>query len=120
MTMNLKYHVIYSVTNIFPLYGGKHSRIGKKNPAKDKWEVPTVIPLIPIVGVYHRLPKLHMSKRMVHIYTTDKTVHQFDIGYMINPSIFINTKRRFDHVTNSKLMKSLVCSINMYHSCGNM
>ena len=34
MTMNLKYHVIYSVTNIFPLYGGKNSRIGKNKSSK--------------------------------------------------------------------------------------
>ena len=31
-----------------------------------------------------------MSKIMVHIYVTDKTVHQFAIGYMINPSLNIN------------------------------
>ena len=70
--------------------GVKIVELEKKNPAKDKWEVPTVIPLIPIVGVYHRLPKLHMSKIMVHIYTTEKTVHQFAIGYIINPSLHIN------------------------------
>ena len=43
-----------------------------------------------IVGVNHRLPILHMFKRMVHIYTTDKTINQFANGYMINPSIKFN------------------------------
>ena len=43
-----------------------------------------------IVGVNHSLPILHMSKRMVHIYITEKTIHQFGIGYIINPSLHIN------------------------------
>ena len=71
----------------------KNDRIGKikeKNPAKDKWELSAVIPLMQIVGVNHRLPILHMSKKMVHIYTTDKTVRQIDIGYMVNLSLHIN------------------------------
>ena len=62
----------------------------KKNPARDEWEISAVIPLMPIVGVNHRLPILHMSKIMVHIYTKEKTIHQFAIGYMINPSLHIN------------------------------
>ena len=67
---------------------GKNDRIGKRKEnilAKDKWEIPAVIPLMPIVGVNHHLPILRMSKIMVHIYTTGKTINQFSIGYMINP-----------------------------------
>ena len=60
------------------------------NPSKDKWELPAAIPLMPIVGANYRLPILHMSKRMVCLYRIEKTVHQFAIGYMINPSIHIN------------------------------
>ena len=45
---------------------------------------------MPILGVNNSLPILHMYKIMVHIYTTDKTVHQFAIGYMMNPSLHIN------------------------------
>ena len=44
---------------------------------------------MPVVGVNHSLPIWHMSKIMVHIYT-DKTVYQFFIGYIINPSLHIN------------------------------
>ena len=62
----------------------------KTNPAKDKWELPAVTTLMEIVGVNHSLPILHMSKIMVHIYSTEKTIHQFAIGYMINPSLRIN------------------------------
>ena len=45
---------------------------------------------MPIVGVNHHLPILHLSKIMVHMYSTDKTIHQISIGYMINPSLRIN------------------------------
>ena len=31
-----------------------------------------------------------MSKIMVYCYTTDKTINQFEIGYMINPSLNCN------------------------------
>ena len=57
----------------------------EKNPAKDKWEIPAIISLILIVGVNYCLPILNLSKIMVHIYTTGKTINQFSIGYMINP-----------------------------------
>ena len=91
--MNFQYHIIHYVINIVPLCGEKMIELAKekkKNLAKDKWELPSVIPLIPIVGFNHRLPTLHMSKMTVHVYTTDKTVHQFSIGYMINPSLHIS------------------------------
>ena len=45
---------------------------------------------MPIVEVNHCLPILHLSKIMVHIYTTGKTIHHFAICYMINPSIKLN------------------------------
>ena len=59
----------------------------KKNPGKDNWETLNVITLIPLVGVNHRLPILHISKIMVHCYSTDEIINQFAIGYMINPSL---------------------------------
>ena len=55
----------------------------KKIPAKDKWELPDVIQIISIVV-------LHMSKIMLHIYTTKMTIYQFAIGYMINNFLYIN------------------------------
>ena len=42
---------------------------------------------MPLVGVIHRQPILHMNKRMVNFYSTDESINQFVIGYMINPSI---------------------------------
>ena len=43
-----------------------------------------------IVGVNQRLPILHLSKRMVHIYILENTTHKFLIGYINNPSLRIN------------------------------
>ena len=42
------------------------------------------------VGVNHRLPILHIPKRMFYFYTTDETMNQFEIGYRINPSLKFN------------------------------
>ena len=93
MTMNFKYHVIQSVIDIFSLCGKKMIELAKENeriPAKDKWGLPAFIPLMPIVGVNNCLTILDLSKIMVHIYSIEKTIHKFAIGYMINP-IFILT-----------------------------
>ena len=51
----------------------KNDIIGKrkgKNPEKDEWGLTDVIPLMAIAGVNHRLYILHLSKIMVHIYST--------------------------------------------------
>ena len=41
---------------------------------------------------------------MVHIYSTEKKIHQFAIGYMINPSLHIN------NVFITQVQKCLGCS----------
>ena len=87
MTMNIKHHVIQYVINIVTFCGEKMTELEKVNtkiPAKDKWYITAVIPIMPILVFNHRLPILHLSKRMVHIYTTGKNINQFSIGYMIN------------------------------------
>ena len=97
MTMNFKHHVIKYVIYIVTLCGKKMIELEKYNnnvPGNDKWEIPTCIPLMPIVGVNYRLPILHMSKIMVYCYTTGKTINQFAIGYIISPSLnFYNAFR---------------------------
>ena len=95
MTMNYKLYVTQYVMDIFTLCRGKmieSEKDNKKVQAKDKWEIIAIIPLIPIVGVNHRLPILHTSKRMVHCYTTVKNINQFAIGYVINPSLNFNNE----------------------------
>ena len=57
----------------------------RKTPTKYRWGKIDVIPLLPLLGVNHRQTLMHMSKRLVYIYTTEKLINQFAIGYMINP-----------------------------------
>ena len=49
---------------------------------------------MPILGVNNCLHILNISKRIIHIYSTENTVHQFAIGYMINPYLSINNAFR--------------------------
>ena len=58
---------------------GKNDGIGKKNPGKDKRETLDVISLMPLVGVNHSQPILHMYKIMVHCYSTDENINQFEL-----------------------------------------
>ena len=72
---------------------GKNNIIGKsklKLLGKDKCKTLAVIPLMTLVGIYHRQHILHMSKIMIHFYSTDENINQFAIGYMINPSLNCN------------------------------
>ena len=48
-----------------------------------------------------------MSKIMVHIYSTENTIHQFAIGYMINPSLHIN------RVFIEQVQKCLGCTFSI-------
>ena len=75
------------------LHAGGNDRIGKRKekvPGKDKWETLDIIPLMPLLGFNHRQPILHMYIRMVHCYSIDESIDQFAIGYMINPSLYVN------------------------------
>ena len=76
-------------------------------PAKYKWELPDIIPLMSIVGFNHCLPILHLSKIIVHINSTEKTIHKFVIGYMINPSLHIN------RIFREQVEKFLDCSFSI-------
>ena len=74
------------------LCAGGNDRIGKR---KEKYQANIdgkidIIPLFTLLGVNHRQPILHMSKRMVHFHSIDETINQFSIGYMINPSLHFN------------------------------
>ena len=47
-----------------------------------------------------------MSKRMVHIYSKEKNIHQFVIGHLINPSLHIN------RIFREQVQKILGCSFS--------
>ena len=46
-----------------------------------------VIPVLPLLGLSYRQTLLHMSKRLVYIYTTEKIMIQSAICYIINPTL---------------------------------
>ena len=87
MTMNFKHHVIKYDIYIVTLCGRKQQNWKNKIkiPVKDKWKTPAIVPLMQIVAVNNSKHLIHITKLMVHCYTTNKTVIQFTIGYMINP-----------------------------------
>ena len=64
-----------------------------------------------------------MSKIMVHCYTIDETIHQFAIGYMINPSLKFNNLFR-TQVENclsvyfsAKTMKTITYCLMKKNTC---
>ena len=63
----------------------KYYRIGKielKNTKQRKMGEIDNISLLPLFGVYHRQPILHMSQIYVYLYTTDELI--------FNPTLHIN------------------------------
>ena len=48
---------------------------------------------MPLLGVNHCQPILHMSNRMIRCYSTDESINKLSIGYMIKPSL--NCKKLF-------------------------
>ena len=52
----------------------------QKLPGKDKWETLDIITLMPLVGAKHRQPILNTPKIMVHCYSTDESINQYEIG----------------------------------------
>ena len=61
---------------------------------------------MPIVGVDHHLPLLHLTKIVVSIYTTENTIHKFAIDCMINPSL------HFNKISRTQVEKCLGCSFS--------
>ena len=61
-----------------------------KISAKDKLEYYDVIPLFPLLGVNNCQPRLHMSKAIFFVNSTEKRINKFSIGYMVNPKLNVN------------------------------
>ena len=58
------------------------------------------MPMLPLLMDNHRLQLFHMAKRFIRIEETSEHINEFDIGYMINPSLHINKYFR-DQVENA-------------------
>ena len=52
------------------------------------------MPMMPLLGDNHRLLLLQMSKHFIGIQETGEFINEFDIGYMINPSLHTNRSFR--------------------------
>ena len=48
------------------------------------------MPMLPLLRYNHRLPLLHMVKRFIWIEETGERINEFEIGYIINPSLYVN------------------------------
>ena len=46
--------------------------------------------MLPLLGTNNILPILHMAKPFIRIEETGKRINEFDIGYMISPSLHVN------------------------------
>ena len=48
------------------------------------------MPMLPLLGVDHRLQLLYMAKRFIWLEETGERIHEFEIVYIIHPSLHIN------------------------------
>ena len=62
----------------------------KKNKNKDRWSYCHHVPMLPLFGNNRRLPLLHMAECFISLEETKKRIIEFEIGYMINPSLHVN------------------------------
>ena len=67
--------------------------VGNKNEKiknKDRWNYCHHMPMLSLLGTNHRLPLFHMAKHLIWINETKKRINEFEIIYMINPSLHVN------------------------------
>ena len=62
----------------------------KNNKNKDRWNYFHRIPMLLLLGTNHRLPLIYLAKRFIWIEETGKRINEFEIGYIINPSLYVN------------------------------
>ena len=78
---------------------------------------------MPLVGVNHCQAILHICRRMVHICSTYDLINQFEIGYVINPSLHVNKglREQIDKLLNAtfhaKTMKNIKYDLKNKNTC---
>ena len=70
---------------------GKNKKIKNK---EDIWNYCHHVPMLPLLGDNHRLPLFHMAKKTIWLEEAGKFINEFEIGYMINPSLHVNKSFR--------------------------
>ena len=53
------------------------------------------MPMFPLLGDNHRLLLLHMAKLFIWIEETGERINKFEIGYIINLSLYVNKIFRY-------------------------
>ena len=91
MSMNYPITVVNYVIGNISLCEQNMTECGKRKkiPTKNKWEYCDIILLLPLLGVNHRQPLLHIPPKNVHINGTEERIDQFVIGYMVNPTLHV-------------------------------
>ena len=46
--------------------------------------------MLPLLGASHRLQLLYIYKGFIYIEEIGELINEFDIGYMINPTLHVN------------------------------
>ena len=54
---------------------------------EDKWNQFNLIDIQSLLGTNHRLPLSHMAKSYIWIEGTNQRIHEFYIGYKMNPNL---------------------------------
>ena len=67
----------------------------RKIKNKDIWNYCNHMSMLPLLGDNHRLPLLHMAKRFIWLEETGELINEFEIRYMINPSLNGNKDFRY-------------------------
>ena len=62
----------------------------KKIINKDKWNYFHHFPIFPLLVVNDCIPIFHMSKIFVYLHNTEEHINQFEIEYMVNPTLHGN------------------------------
>ena len=69
------------------------SNENKTIETEDKWNQLDIIGIQSLLGTNHRLPLSHMDKSYIWLEETNQRIHEFSIGYMMNPNF--NTHKAF-------------------------
>ena len=61
-----------------------------KNNNPDKWNYCHHFPILPLLGINHRIPLLHMAKNFVCLHNKEERINEFVIRYIVNPTLHVN------------------------------
>ena len=83
-------------------------KYNKNNNNQDKCNHCNNFPLLIFFGVNHCLNLLHMSKNFVYLYNVEEFINEFEIGYMVNPTLYVYKafKEQVEKFMNDKFVST--------------